>query len=187
MPWQFTMAEWNAQFRGDAAYRLTEMEKRNLRFEAAKWEAGELWHRWDYPFRVTGAYQWGPDGKDAVWAMYIKDNWRAFRTWGLSGFNAWSYGNYWVLSDKADTSRKELAVDWDRAQRPGFSPDYIERPYTRMDAAYQPTDWNPTLAADALLRNNMPLLAYIGGEPGRVTAKDHNFAAGETVKKQIVV
>jgi beta-galactosidase len=83
--------------------------------------------------------------------------------------------------------REELTVDWDNLQRPGFSPDYIEQRYERMDLAYKRSDWIPTAGATALIRNNRPLLAYIGGKPARFTSKDHLFVAGETVDKQIIV
>src|SRR5207302_477979 len=42
-------------------------------------------------------------------------------------------------------------------------------------------------AAQALIRNNGPLLAYIGGKPAAFTGKDHNFLPGETVAKQLIV
>jgi hypothetical protein len=83
--------------------------------------------------------------------------------------------------------RVELKTDWENLQRPGFSPDYLEERYERMDLAYERTDWVPTLAAKAMYRNNMPLLAYLAGKPGRFTSKDHNFVAGETVEKQIII
>ena len=44
------MAEWNAQFLGDKAYQISEFEKVNLRWEARQFQAGRLWHRWDYPY-----------------------------------------------------------------------------------------------------------------------------------------
>jgi hypothetical protein len=186
LPWQFCTAEWNAQFLGDRAFRLNEMDRENLRFEARQARAGRLWHRWDYPFPVIGSYSHGYDNKEDVWAMYITDNWRAFRTWGLSGFNAWSYGNFWKLRDGVDKSRKSYKVDWDRLQAPGFSPDFTDSRYERVDTAYEQSDWIPTAAAKALIRNNQPLLAYIAGKPARFTSKDHNFHPGQTVEKQII-
>ena len=56
-----------------------------------------------------------------------------------------------------------------------------------MDLAYERADWIPTEAAKALIRNNGPVLAYIGGKEGAFTGKDHNFLPGETVEKQIIV
>ena len=52
VPWEFCFAEWNAQFLGDRAFRISEMEKANLRWEARQFRAGNLWHRWDYPYRA---------------------------------------------------------------------------------------------------------------------------------------
>jgi beta-galactosidase len=83
--------------------------------------------------------------------------------------------------------REKLKVDWENLQRPGFSPDYIEQRYERMDLAYESSDWIPTAGAKALIRNNRPLLACIGGKPGSFTSKDHNFFAGEKFEKQIIV
>jgi hypothetical protein len=184
VPWEFCLAEWNAQFFGDRAYQISEAEKANLRWEAKQFRAGNVWHRWDYP---------NPVGSDRfaerypVFARYLTDNWRAYRTWGVSGISPWEYEHFWKLRAGVDKSRKELKVDWDDLQRPGFSPDYIDQRYERMDMAYERTDWVATPAAQALIRNNRPLLAYLAGKPGAFTSKDHNFLPGETAEKQIVV
>ena len=92
-PWEFCLAEWDAQFLGDPAYRISEKEKENLRWEAEKFRAGETWHRWDYPNRLSGPF----DERYPVMAMYLADNWRAFRTWGMSAISPWEFGNYWEL------------------------------------------------------------------------------------------
>ena len=42
MPWEFCFAEWDAQFLGDRAYRISEMEKANLRWEAGSFARGAL-------------------------------------------------------------------------------------------------------------------------------------------------
>ena len=142
-----------------------------------------MWNRWDYPFRIVTGH---PRKKD-VWAMHIAENWRAFRTWNLSGFSTWGFGPLWELRDGVDRGRETLEMDWDNLQRPGFSADFIERRYERIDMAYEASDWIPTNAAEAVIRNNRPLLAYIGGKPARFTSKDHNFQPGETVEKQIII
>ncbi len=187
VPWQFCVAEWNSQFLGDRAFQLNEMDKANLRFEAEQARAGRLWHRWDYPYPIIGSYSRGYDKKEEVWSMYITDNWRAFRTWGVSAFNVWSYGNFWELKEDVDTSRIDFPVDWENLQKPGFSPDYIGRRYERFDMAYERNDWIPTAAAQALIRNNQPLLAYFAGKASRFTSKDHNFRPGDIVEKQIII
>ena len=184
VPWEFCLAEWNSQFFGDRAFQISEMEKTNLRWEARQFRAGSLWHRWDYPHVVGSS---GFAERQGVYAMYFTDNWRAFRTWGMSANSPWSHGHYWTLRDGVDKGRKEFRVDWESLQRPGLSPDYIEQRYERVDLAFEHSDWIPTVAAQALIRHNRPLLAYIGGKPAAFTSKDHNFYPGETFEKQLIV
>jgi hypothetical protein len=184
VPWEYCLAEWNAQFLGDQAYRISELEKVNLRWEARKFREGAVWHRWDYPHAVGSS---DFDEQYPVLAMYTSDNWRAFRTWGMSANSPWEYGAFWKVRAGVDRNRQELPTDWDNLQRPGLSPDYLQDRYERMDLAFQRSDWVATPAAEALYRNNMPLLAYIAGKPAGFTSKDHNFLPGETVEKQLVV
>ncbi|HTU93625.1 MAG TPA: glycoside hydrolase family 2 TIM barrel-domain containing protein [Gemmataceae bacterium] len=184
VPWEFCLAEWNAQFLGDRAYRVGEAEKRNLRWEAKQFRAGNLWHRWDYP-RSVGSSDF--DARQEVFARYITDNWRAHRTWGISANSPWEYQAFWKLHDGLNRRRKELQVDWENLQKPGFSPDYVQPSQGWMSVDGERSDWAPTATAQALLRNNRPLLAYIGGKPGNFTSKDHNFRPGETVEKQLIV
>jgi hypothetical protein len=40
------LAEWDAQFIGDRAYEISRMEQKNLRWEAERFRAGNLWYRW---------------------------------------------------------------------------------------------------------------------------------------------
>ena len=119
VPWEFCLAEWNAQFLGDQAYRISEQEKRNLRWEARQFEAGKTWHRWDYPHQV-GSEDFVE--RYPVYAKYFADNWPAFRTWGVSANSPGSHGHYWTLRDGVDKSRKELPVDWQNLQRPASAP-----------------------------------------------------------------
>jgi len=184
VPWEFCLAEWNAQFLGDRAFQVSPMEVANLRWEAKQFRAGKLWHRWDYPHAVGSPVF---DEQYPVFAMYLNDNWRAFRTWGVSAISPWEYGHYWRLRDGVDKRRKELKVDWENLQRPGLSADYIGQQYERMNLAFERSDWVPTAAGQALLRNNRPLLGYMAGKAEHFTSKDHNFFPGETVEKQLVV
>ncbi len=184
VPWEFCLAEWNSQFFGAEAFQISEMEKTNLRWEAEQFRVGNLWHRWDYPHNVGSA---DFVERQPVYAMYFADVWPAFRTWGMSANSPWAHGQYWLLRDGVEETRKEFKVDWDDLQRPGFSPDYIEDRYERMDLAYERSDWIPTAAGQALIRNNKPVLAYIAGKPAAFTSKDHNFCPGERVEKQIIV
>jgi len=184
VPWELCLAEWNSQFYGDEAYRITEVEKACLRWEAAQFRAGRLWHRWDYPHEM-GSRDF--DEQYPVMGTYTAENWRAHRTWELSANSPWIHGVFWKPREDVDRSRRELETDWENLQRPGFSPDYIDEQYERMDLAFERDDWTAMAPAQALYRNNMPLLAYIAGKPGSFTSKDHIFYAGETVGKQLIV
>ncbi len=138
VPWEYCIAEWNAQFLGDAAYQISDREKRNLRWEAQQFRQGRVWFRWDYPFPVGDARL---DELQPVQAAYTTANWRAFRTWGLSGNSPWEHDRFWKLRDGFQHRREVLPVDWDNLQQPGFSPDFIDRTYARFDLAYQRDDW----------------------------------------------
>lgn len=184
-PWDFCLAEWNSQFLGDQAYKISDEEKADLRWEAKQYRAGRVWHRWDYPHQL-GSRDF--DERYPVLAAYLTDNWRAFRTWGVSAISPWEHGVYWKLRPGVNRNQHvTLETDWEHLQRPGFSPDYLEQRYERMDLAYAASDWIATPAADALYRNNGPLLAYIAGKPDQFTSKDHNFLPGEIVEKQLVI
>lgn len=184
VPWEYCLAEWNAQFLGDAAYQISDREKRNLRWEAQQFRKGQPWKRWDYPYPVGDERL---DEMQPVQAAYTTDNWRAFRTWGLSGNSPWEHDRFWKLRDGFQPKRQELPVDWDNLQRPGFSPDFIDRTYARFDLAYERSDWIASPTAQSLIRNNSPLLAWIAGKAEHFTSKDHTFHPGQTVQKQFIV
>jgi hypothetical protein len=184
VPWDFCLAEWNSQFLGDAAFRTSEAEKANLRWEAARFRAGNLWFRWDYPQSLNSKVF---AERDPIFARYLTDNWRAFRTWGVSAISPWEHGQFWNVRSDVDRNRRELPVDWEGLQRPGLSPDYVAQRYERMDLAFERDDWLPAAPAQALLRNNRPLLAWIAGKPGAFTGKDHLFTSDEMLEKQLIV
>ena len=184
VPWEYCLAEWNVQFLGDAAYQISEREKRNLRWEARQFRQRRGWFRWDYPTPVGDARL---DEMQPVQAAYTTANWRAFRTWGLSGNSPWEHGRFWKLREGFQPRRQELSVDWDKLQQPGYSPDFIDRTYARFDLAYERSDWVASPTAQSLLRNNLPTLAWIAGKPEHFTAKDHTFYPGETLEKQLIV
>ncbi|MBI3821297.1 MAG: hypothetical protein HY289_01310 [Planctomycetes bacterium] len=184
VPWEFCLAEWNAQFVGDRAYKISEREKQNLRFEAKQFAAGNLWHRWEYPHHV-GARDF--DERAEIFARYITDNWRAFRTHGLSANSPWEHHIYWKLKDGVNRGRRDFKIDWDTLQKPGFSADYTHRQNFQFVTDFEASDWIATEPAKALMRNNMPLLAYIAGKPGAFTSKDHNYRPGEIIEKQLII
>lgn len=172
VPWEFCIAEWDAQFLGDAAYKISDMEKTDLRWEAKQFRAGRAWNHWDYPYTVGDPRF---EELQPVQAAYTTDNWRAFRAWGISGNSPWEHDRFWKLRDGFEHRRQDLPVDWDNLQRPGYSPDFIDKTYARFDMAYERSDWVALPAAQSLIRNNMPLVGWIAGKADHLTTKDHTF------------
>jgi hypothetical protein len=180
VPWELNIAEWDAQFLGDIAYQhVNDREKAVLRWEAAKIREGKGWLRWDAPESLNSQ---AFDDRYQVIATYLQDNWRAFRTLGVSANSPWDYGGYWKQSNQRTRDRTDLPldIDWDHLQRPGPRAPYVNETEARKLLAFNPSDYQPTAAAEALYRNNMPLLGYIAG-------KAHNFLPGETIEKQLIV
>ena len=65
---------------------------------------------------------------------------------------------------------RRCTVDWENLQRPGFSPDYIERAVRADGPGLRACRLGrPRPTAQALLRNNLPLLAYIAGKAARAS------------------
>jgi beta-galactosidase len=185
VPWEFCLAEWNAQFIGDEAYDIPEYEKANLRWEAERFRKGEVWTRWQYPYSFDHP---DLDERNRIFAAHFAANWRAFRTWGVSAVNAmWHYTIYWRLQESAAQEHVQFETDWQRLQRPGFSPDLIGAQRERFDMGYRQDDWKPTDAATAITENHGDLTAYIGGRPDAFTEKGHIFCPGDTVEKQLIV
>ena len=185
VPWEFCLAEWNAQFLGDQAYSISEYEKENLRWEAKKFQAGEVWGRSDYPYSFDSSVL---DERNLVLAEHHASNWRAFRTWGVSGVNSmWHYTQYWRLKKNVEKKPVIFTTDWENLQKPGYSPDFITRQRERFDMGYEISDWEQTIAAKAITDNQGPLLAYIGGKPEAFTDKAHNFLPGQSFEKQLII
>jgi hypothetical protein len=184
VPWQLCICEWNSQFLGDKAFRISDPDQADMIWEAKKLKAGQVWYHWDYPYPpdIRAFQEFYP-----IYAMYITDNYRAFRTLGVSATTIGEYSLFWTLRPDADTARQDFKTDWDKLQQPGYRPDFIAKRFDNMAFAYKASDWEPTLAGQAVLRNNMPLLACIGGKPGDFSSKGHNFMPGETVQKQLII
>ena len=151
-----------------------------MRFETKQWQAGKTWKPWNYPHHFNSSSGFSVPNRCEVQAMYIKDNWRAFRTWGLSAPSGWSYDRFFVIRPDFEATDERPRVDWEKLQKPGYSVDFV-RGRARMK------DWVPNAVGKAFTSNNRPLLAYIGGKPERFSSKGHNFNPGDTVSKQIII
>jgi len=177
--WELCTAEWASQYVGDEAFKVTDMEKEDLRFETKAFRSGQTWQRFAYPFEFN-SQRFDPPNRTLVQAMYLKDNLRAYRTWGLSGPSGWSYDRFFGVRPDFSGQDQRPKSDWEAVQKPGYSIDFTPgRPRV--------SDWVPNPAGEAFVRNSAPLLAYIAGKADSFTSKDHNFVPGASVEKQIVI
>jgi hypothetical protein len=185
---QYQYTEWGAATRGDAAFELHEFETGCLRWEAGRFRRKEPFGIGDYPMKDS--LQMNVPNLRGVQAEFIRETWPYIRTLGLSGFNIWRELYLCFMPKGAVTGRTALQVDWDRLQRPGYSPDFHEpSPTDSMPYSIgsKLEDWEPNVRGAAFRRYNQPLLAYIAGKPERFTARGHNYLPGQTVEKQIIV
>ena len=120
VPWEFCLPSGMPSFSGIPLSRSAKWRRRIYAGRPSSSAPGRLWHRWDYPYEI-GSNRF--DDRHTVMGMYLTDNLRAFRTWGVSGTSPWEYGHFWRLRDGVKKGRKELPVDWERLQRPGYSAD----------------------------------------------------------------
>lgn len=185
---QYFHPQWGAQFRGDKAYGIGEAEKESLRYEARMWRKGEEFPNYSYPGH-------GNAPKDIpnmieVQAEHLRADWSQMRTWGVSAMSDWDLGLCWRASAKATLKDIPLPTDWEKLQKPGFSPDFLQNEAGIMDFALTTLpreDWELTPRGKEFMRWNKRIVAYIAGKASRFTAKDHNCSPGETIEKQLIV
>ena len=173
-------SEFAAAFRGDAAYEgdVPEVVKA-LRNEEKLWAAGEpfAWGRLNQPLRgLTNNYY-------GVQALYMADNWRSHRAWGITAMLPWDQGGF--HTSLVPSSASENPSRWQNLKAPGIVPDFIY-PNGWDSGTGDATGIVRTVVGDTLVRWNAEDCAFIGGD-GTFTDKRHHFRPGETVKKTLVI
>ena len=173
-------SEFAAAFRGDAAYEGDTPEVvKALRHEEKLWAEGEpfSWSRLKQPISSLTNNYYG------IQALYMADNWRSHRAWGITAMLPWDQGGF--HRGLGASSASENPARWQNLKAPGIVPDFI-----------YPDGWDTgtgaatgivrTVVGDTLVRWNMEDCAFIGGD-GTFTDKRHHFRPGETVKKTLVI
>ena len=173
-------SEFAAAFRGDAAYEgdVPEVVKA-LRNEEKLWAEGEpfSWGRLNQPLRdLTNNYY-------GVQSLYMADNWRSHRAWGITAMLPWDQGGF--HRSLVPSSPCENPARWQNLKAPGIVPDSIcpDGWDTGTGAA---TGIVRTVVGETLVRWNAEDCGFIGGD-GTFTDKSHHFRPGETVKKTLVI
>ncbi len=176
--------EFGAMYKGDEAYKLNEGDLSHYDNMARVYARGEPFYFWE----VLGMY-WA-EARENNWcdmkSLFTRQTWPAWRTWGVPAVLPWDQGEVARCVKPPAERRKPLPTDWDHLQRPGLSPDYMDWSSNWLSAFDYEGRFELSSVGQAFRKYNQDLLAYIAGPERRFTARDHNFAPGERVEKQIV-
>ncbi|GBC94547.1 Beta-galactosidase BoGH2A [bacterium HR16] len=117
-------------------------------------------------------------------ALYIRNTWRSWRTWGISGgMVPWEMEPQCWRRDNAIA--EQLVHIPPQEGRRGVYHDVLPR----WAAFYLQAEggWHPLPAGKAIIEGNMATMAWIAGATDNFTAKEHHFFNGQPVKKQAVL
>jgi beta-galactosidase len=189
-PW---FAEYAASSLGERAYTL--VDSGYLDQIRASYER----HKPAFGGAYLEEYYWqNPIIQEFLATVSIPALYRSWRMYGVSlGMEPFGYPLFILPPEKikAHLGSVDAAAD-DDVNSPGYKPDrHWDRAGHYMNftmpglparpAGTEPADLNP--AGSALRANNSDLLAFIAGRPGDPTSKDHVFASGEPIEKQIAI
>lgn len=162
--------EYSAMLFGSAAYQMEEDRYRKaisdnfIEGQAYRWWIFEPTHQFGPPFQ-------------AIQDLYIRNTWRSWRTWGISGgMIPWAGAHGFEASPSHPA--KDLAPFV-----PGQRGLYNAQVAGRTLAASQTV--HP--AGRALIQGNQPTLAWIGGKASHWTEKKHSFWEGDKVAKSVIL
>lgn len=143
---------------------------------------GDMGANWNTVIDALPAFQ-------RVQALFNRNTYRSWRTWGITGgMIPWDYGHGWDMFYN-ERRRKKLPTQ-EQALRP-FTPAVrgIVRTKAPMNLVkpFQPGGMDIYPAGVALTEAYGPTLAWIAGGKDAFTSKDHSFAPGQNVEKQVVL
>ena len=173
-------SEFAAPFVGKNAYTMTDNKQNGIKREELEWATGT-------PFNfgaLMGVLVNGHLDCHGVQAYYIRKNWPALRTWGVSAILPWDQDQLYHCSSPG--MPMENPDKFNQLQQPGIIPDIFnqggEYPYQYSDDNYK-----PTLMGLAMRRWNKPAIGYIANSPEHFSASNGNYYVGEMVFKQFVL
>ena len=112
--------------------------------------------------------------------LFIKNTWRSWRTWGISGgMVPWIYAYGWTRFRYPSGSK---IFDKYRIGERGAQLKSL-RNYFYKGMKY----WKRNATGNTFISVNQPVMVWIAGKKGAFTEKGHNFYSGQQLKKQIIV
>lgn len=167
-PW---VTEFCAIYLGKKAYELETDEYR--REIVNHYQGNQLYASWQGHPALAGS-----PALQILESLFIQNTWRSWRTWGITGgMVPWRDGIFW--QEKSG----EVKIPFQEGKRGEYRETipisllYYRRPEGNII--------HP--AMETLEKVDGPTLAWITGPEEAFTAKDHNFYAGQKIRKQIVL
>ena len=174
-------SEYAAQFWGDDAYKPIPEVIAALEHEEKYWATGEEfeWGIYKSPLHnMTENYH-------NILAYFTDDNWRALRTWGISGLLPWDSGDFWRRV--SNSNPRPVPDNFKNLKSPGISPDNLRSDGLFVNDVHgDPAAFVPRPVGRSFLRWNMPDCAYIGGAP-TFTDKTHLYRPNDNFTKTLVI
>lgn len=168
------MTEFCATYLGPKAYQLEQQTYRDA--------IGKLYNKADQYKRGLVTYLCDEPAFQNLQKIFIKQTWRSWRTWGISGgMIPWSWAQGWNNEWNQGTT-----INFDPF-KPGRRGTYLSKTTSNAYYNFQKGGNTKRLAGDVLTQNNGPTLAWIAGKPKNFTEQSHHFLAGKQVTKQAVM
>lgn len=169
------MTEYSAIYTGKEAYQL---EQNDYRHKIPEYlQENQKYQNWHNQPEIDFAPAF-----QKVQDLFITNTWRSWRTYGISGgMIPWNRGHGW--QETQEGKKWVDLADYAAGKRGPFP----EKTYQYFFDYLSPTYYNLYPGAKALIANNAPTLAWIGGSKAAFVEKDHNYLAGDTLEKQAIL
>jgi beta-galactosidase len=167
------MTEFSAIYLGRQAYELETTEYRNkIRELFIKEQEYQNWYG-NIELNFAPAFQ-------KLLQLFNTNTWRSWRTMGMTGgMIPWNNGQGWQVSTEGKQQINSGQIS------PTERGVYLKQIPKSLWYNLQPQANIIHPSGKALLQNNNSTLAWIAG--AEITAKDHNFTAGDKLQKQVVL
>ena len=176
------LAEFAAIYFGERAYQMETADYRAA--IRGKHSEGDLWESW----QNEPILSFSPLMQE-IEQLFVRNTWRSWRAQGPAAMIPWGYADgwdTWGINWRRRTGKEDVFEALAPFQ-PGRRGTWTETVHARFLTCFQDKYADRFPAADMLEAVSRETLAWIGGPPGNVTAKDHSFRPGCTVTKQLVL
>lgn len=173
-PW---LAEMAAIYLGPDAYKESQSYRRKVR---SNYSSGTKFQTFNFDPVMVGdpVYQ-------SIQQLFIRNTWRSWRGLNAGWAGLLSWADDFNLAPSRNDDTVNLLSEFQPGMRGVFPPAVRARLLASSYRDAQAFSLRP--GGEELLAQGRPTLAWIAGAPDSPAAKDHNFRAGQSVKKQVAI